>query len=277
MQKIPHPDRLVFPEAGIRRRDLLVYYVEVGPFLVQWAQGRPVTLRRYPHGLASEHFYQKRDKDGAPIFLHNLNDLLWWVGQGAVEFHAPLGYAAAPDVHDWAVLDLDPHPPAGWPEVVDVAHAVMRLLALLHVPYLMKTSGKAGLHFYLAIEPCVNRTVVAVMRVVAEIVAGALPDVATVAWRKRDRGPRVYLDYLQNAGQRTTVMPFSVRATPQATVSTPIGAHQLSVTPSAWTIKTVPDALRTGACRFEWSGPRVDLPRVAAHRGLWKGRPADGH
>ncbi|MCY0899465.1 MAG: DNA primase [Firmicutes bacterium] len=275
-QRIPHPDRLLFPDVNIRRRDVVAYYAEVGPYLIEWGRGRKLTLKRYPHGIHSRAFYQKHTPSGTPILLYSVADLLDWVGRGALEFHAPLGLVDAPRDHDWAILDLDPNPPAGWADVIAVARAVIDLLVLLDVPYLMKTSGQKGLHFYLPIEPCAEDIVLEIMRALAELVVEVMPQQATLARLKRDRGARVYLDYLQNGAERTTVMPYSVRATATATVSMPITVQELTRAPDTWTVQTVLQALQDDGPRFHWVGPRIDLIHLARRHRLWKGQTGHG-
>ncbi len=266
--KIPHPDRVLYPGPGLTRMDVLRYYAEVAPYLLELAKDRAVTVKRWPHGVDGPMFYQKHPPEGGAIYLKNLPQLITWVAQGALEFHAPLGKSSEPLVHDWAILDLDPNPPAGWSEVMKVAGVFRTLLDLLDLPFLMKTSGQRGLHFYIAIEPLNHQEVMAIMGRLSEMVVETIPDNATVARLKRDRGARVYLDYLQNGYERTTVLAYSLRATPQATVSTPITWSDLKVPADAWTISRVLDQLRRRGNLFRWTGGRVDLLATARRHAL---------
>lgn len=248
--------------------DVVSYYAEVAPYLLQEAAGRALTVKRWPHGIEGPMFYQKHPVDGGAIVVSTAADLLTWVGQGALEWHAPLGTIAAPLLHDWAILDLDPNPPAGWAGVVQVARVFRTLLDLMDLPFLLKTSGQRGLHFYLAIEPLDHRRVMSVMERLAQMVVETVPDLATVARLKKDRGARVYLDYLQNGHQRTTVMAYSLRATPQATVSMPIHWEDLDIPVDAWTMGRVREHLKRRGNLFRWPGPRVNLTTVARRHGL---------
>jgi bifunctional non-homologous end joining protein LigD len=213
-------------------------------------------------------FYQKHAPSGGPITVQTVSELIAWVGRGALEWHAPLGYLTAPGQHDWAVLDLDPNPPADWWQVVEVAEVVRRMLGLMNVPFLLKTSGQRGLHFYIAIKPCPASDVLRVMAQLAQIVVQTVPDLATVRWRKRDRGGRVYLDYLQNGRTRTTVMAYSLRATPTATVSMPIDWSEVQALPAYWTMNRVLNRIRVRGGQFGWQGPRVDLRALETRYGL---------
>lgn len=265
---IPHPDRILYPEAGLTRLDVVSYYAEVAPYMLDAARGRAVTVKRWPHGIDHPMFYQKHPPDGGPILIESVLSLLTWVGQGTLEFHTPLGHVASPLQHDWAILDLDPNPPTGWHEVVQVAEVCRSLLDLLGWPFLLKTSGQRGLHFYLPIEASDHRRVMAIMERLALMVVETTPDRATVARLKRDRGARVYLDYLQNGYTRTTVMPYSLRATAHATVSTPIRWADLVTPVESWTIPRVREHLRRWGNLFHWSGPRMDLVALATRHGL---------
>lgn len=247
---------------------MLGYYAEVAPYILRLASGRPLTVKRWPHGVQGPMFYQKHPPMGGDILIDNARELLTWVAQGALEFHAPLGTLEHPLVHDWAILDLDPNPPAGWEMVVQVARVFRSLLDLLDVPFLLKTSGQRGLHFYVAIEPADHRQVMTLMGQLCDAVVGTVPEQATVERLKRDRGPRVYLDYLQNGYQRTTVLAYSLRATDHATVSTPITWDQVTVPAKAWTISRVREQLQTAGDLFQWSGPRVDLALALRRHGI---------
>ncbi len=213
-------------------------------------------------------FYQKHPPDGGPIVVEDTEHLLTWVGQGALEWHAPLGTLSDPLVHDWAILDLDPNPPAAWREVVEVAKVFKTLLDLLDIPFLLKTSGQRGLHFYVSIKPLAHQLVMETMGRLAAMVVDTVPDLATMARLKRDRGARVYLDYLQNGYQRTTVMAYSLRATSGATVATPIRWGDVDRPVDEWTMARVREHLKQHGDLFRWDGPPVDLAALARRHGL---------
>jgi len=240
---IPHPERILYPEIGLVRAELALYYHHVAAPLLEHLHDRPLTVRRWPEGLSGPGFYQRyRHQRGAaprPIVIETVGDLMAWVGVGVIEFHSPLGRRQDHGRHDWAVMDLDPHPPAGWPELVRVAGVVLALLARCEIPAALKTSGADGLHIFLPIRPTDPHEVEAAMERVARVVTLAVPEQATVTRRVADRGPRVYLDFLQNGPKRTMATVYTARAVPEARVSWPIRAQELADGPEPFTVRTV--------------------------------------
>lgn len=266
--KIPHPDRVMYPAVGITRADVVSYYAEMAPYLLREAEHRALTVKRWPHGVDGPMFYQKHPAPGEPIRIEDTHTLLTWVGQGALEWHAPLGHENDPLHHDWAILDLDPNPPAGWSEVRAAARVFKSLLDLMEVPFLLKTSGQRGLHFYIAIQPLDHTLVTDIVGHWARMMVETASDLGTVERLKRDRGGRVYLDFLQNGHARTTVMAYSLRATPRATASAPITWDEVEHPPDFWTLDQVLQHVRERGDLFRWTGPRVNLEAVARRHGL---------
>ncbi len=221
-------DRVVFPAAGLCRADLLRYYARVADGVVGALLGRTVTVVRYPRGLAAPGFFQKHQQRAGgrqPIRIEDPMDLLRWVRLGAVEFHAPLGPASAASSalapHDWAVMDLDPNPPAGWACVVHAARVVATVFAHVGLPMQVKTSGRRGVHLMVPIEPLAAAEATQAMERLARVACALWPEGVTVARRVSDRGPRVYLDYLQNGPHRTMAAVYGVRALEPAPISWP--------------------------------------------------------
>ena len=274
--RIPHPERLLFPEAGVTRGDVASYYAEVAPYLLHQAQDRALMVTRWPHGIEGAMFYQKHPAVGGPITITTAADILSWVGQGVIEWHAPLGKLSSPEQHDWAVMDLDPQPPANWTTVVEVATVFKKLLDLMKVSFLIKTSGQRGLHFYIAIEPLSHHVVREIVGHWAGVIVKTIPEKATVARRKQERGARVYLDYLQNGYQRTMAMAYSVRATSRATVSMPIAWHEVDIPAETWTIQRVRAHLQKRGNLFSWQGPPVALEALARQYG-WRKKGGTNH
>ncbi len=266
-------DRLLFPAANIWRSDLLAYYERVSQPLVDACVGRAVTLIRYPRGVGQPGFFQKfvttRGRRCA-IRIEDPAELLGWVRQGAVEFHLPLGVsgvlAGTPSLHDWAVMDLDPHPPAGWPRVVQAAQAVARLFDHVGMPMSVKTSGGRGVHILVPIRPTEAADATEAMERLARVACAVSPDIMTVVRRVRDRGPRVYLDYLQNSGHRTMAAVYGVRAREMAPVSWPTGVGALaSLEPDHHRVATV---LQGQAVPVWGRGPAVDLRSTLERAGI---------
>jgi bifunctional non-homologous end joining protein LigD len=267
---IPHPERILFPRDGISRAELAVYYAQAGPALLPHWRERAITVRRWPHGIDQPGFYQKHAGrsglagDGAPrIHIGEVETLVTWVGWGAIEFHVPLHRDGA--LHDWAVLDLDPNPPAGWEEVLAVGEVVVALLKRVGLSFNLKTSGGDGLHFYLPIVPTPAGEVTGHMEVLARIVAATAPRVATVTRRVAARGARVYVDYLQNGPARTMAGVFTVRARDGAPVSYPVTWEEIQArTPRDYGLRHV-----LGRPWPAWpTAPAQDLARAFAQAGL---------
>ena len=221
-------DRVLFPEVGLTRADMMRYYALVADGVVAACQGRPVTVVRYPRGVAAPGFFQKHElREGRrqAIRIEDPVELLKWVGLGAIEFHVPLGTAAREQRgsvgHDWAVMDLDPNPPVGWAGVVDAARVVATLFDHIGLPMQLKTSGRRGVHLFVPILPTPPAEAALGMERLARVACALWPVGLTVTRRVRDRGPRVYLDYLQNGAHRTMAAVYGVRAIEPAPVSWP--------------------------------------------------------
>lgn len=265
---IPHPERVLYPEIGLSRAELVLYYHHVAEAFLEHTRSRPLTIRRWPHGITAEGFYQRYryepGQDPRPILIASVEDLLTWVGLGAIEFHSPLGRQVDRGRHDWAVIDLDPNPPAGWREVVRVARVALHLLERLRLPVALKTSGAEGLHLFLPIELADPRQVEDAVERIARVVNLTLPEESTVVRRVKDRGPRVYIDFLQNGAKRTMAAVYSARAVPEARVSWPIRPEELDGGPIQFTVRSV---LRGPVREFVRERP-VDLVRALGAGGL---------
>lgn len=232
---VPHPTKLLFPEVGLRRIDIVAYYDVVSSAMLPHLKGRALTLIRWPHGIEGPRFYQRHPTAEAPLIISNKTDLLGWVARGALEFHAPLGPLGNPLIHDWAVMDLDPAPEMAWDQVREAGELVADFFTLCDIPFGAKTSGKHGLHFFIRIVPTTQRLTVYWIRSLATLLTGEFPDLFTIERLKNRRGARIYLDYLQNSGTRTMAAIFSLRATPMASASTPVTMKELKYPPEHWT------------------------------------------
>jgi bifunctional non-homologous end joining protein LigD len=259
---VTHPDKVLFPDAGLTKADVASYYRRVARRLLPFLKDRPATLERLPEGLTgpdAPHFWQKDTPDTYPDFIPRVelpsergkpvryalvNDeraLLYLVNQGALTFHVWASRVADLDRPDFVLFDLDPGP-AGFAAAVVVAKAVRDALTEEGAPAFVKTSGKSGLH---VLTPWGRDGGYDAARAwalgLAQRVAGALPDAATVEVRKAKRRDRVYIDVLQNARGHHAVPPYVLRAVPRATVSTPLNWNELTddLTPSSFTPEAV--------------------------------------
>ena len=258
--RISNPDKVFFSARGETKLDLVRYYLAVGAGALRGVRERPTVLKRYPNGAGGEFFYQKRVPDPLPEWLQTVT-VTFPSGRSARELCpvdvAHLVWAAnlgCLDLNPWAVrrsdvdhpdelrVDLDPQPGVEFSGVRRVAAEVKSVLDGLGLAGWPKTSGSRGVHVYVRIEPRwdfleVRRAALALAREVER----RLPDIATSKWWKEERGTRVFLDYNQNARDRTIASAYSVRANPEGKVSCPVTWSELeTVEPADLTIATVP-------------------------------------
>ncbi len=260
--RLTSPDRVYFPAHGWTKLDLAHYYLAVGDGIVRALRDRPCMLHRFPKGLDGPKVHQKRLPAGAPpwvetVRLHfprygrtadelcvtELGSVIWAVQMSTVEFHPWNSRRVDVERPDEWRIDLDPMPDAGFERVRRVAGVAKGVLDELGIVGYPKTSGGAGLHIYVRIEPEwsfgeVRRAALAF----AKEVERRAPDDVTTAWWRTERDPRhVFVDYNQNARDHTIASAWSVRGVPDGTVSTPFDWTELdSIDPRALTLATVP-------------------------------------
>jgi bifunctional non-homologous end joining protein LigD len=257
-----HTDKVLFPEAGITKGDVLRYYERIAPRLLPFLRDRPATLERLPEGVGRKdkpHFWQKdtpayypdwiprvelpteRGKAVRYVLVNDEPTLLYLVNQGALTLHTWFSRVADLDHPDFVLFDLDPGE-ADFADVVTVAGELHRILTRARRKAFVKTSGKTGLH---VLVPWTEEGGFDESRAWAHGVAGqvveALPELATVETRKAKRGGRVYVDTLQNARGHHAVPPYVLRAVPAATVSTPLRWDELTpgLDPTRYTLTTI--------------------------------------
>jgi DNA ligase D-like protein (predicted polymerase) len=256
---ISNPRKVLFPQAGHTKLDLVRYYLAVAEGALRGAGGRPNMLVRYPNGVGGEFFYQKRAPAGRPGWIEVVElrfpsgraadevvprdaaALAWMANLACLELHPHPVRAEDLEHPDELRVDLDPVPGVDWKQVRDVAlitHEALKDLGLSGWP---KTSGKRGLHIYVRIEPRwtfdeVRRAALALAREVER----RAPKLATSKWWKEERHG-VFVDYNQNAKDRTVAAAYSVRPTGQATVSAPLGWDEVpDCEPADFTLATMP-------------------------------------
>ena len=260
---ISNPDKVFFPELGITKGDLVAYYRRVGPAALRGVYERPMNLKRWVDGLAGEPFYQKRMPAKRPEWLQtgvvrfpsgrtadelvatDVAHILWAVNFGCIDLNPWPVRRRDPDRPDELRVDLDPQPGVSWDAVVAVTMVVRDVLADAGLVGYPKTSGSRGMHVAVRIQPRWDFTVVrrAALALAREVERRA-PDSATAKWWKEERGDRVFVDYNQNARDRTVASAYSVRAVPDARVSTPLAWDEVpGCRPEAFTIATVPERL----------------------------------
>jgi len=234
--------KVLWPEAGFTKGQMIEYYVAAAPVLLPHLAGRPLTLRRFPDGIGGvswhqnecqgepEWFpvYETRGRGGRPLrfcLVDGLASLVWLANQAAVELHPFLWTVDAPREPTQLVLDFDPGPPAGLVEAARVALAARPLLEELGlVPY-VKTTGSLGLHVHAPLpEPLDGKPLdtKGLARGIAERLAAERPGEVVGEMRRAARAGRVYVDWLQNDPSRQTVAPYSLRGVPWPTVAMPV-------------------------------------------------------
>ncbi len=256
---VTNPDKVFFPEAGYTKLDLVRYYLAVAPGALNAVAGRPMALKRFVHGATGQAFFQKRAPDQRPewietvelsfpsgrtareIVLRDEAQLAWVINLGCIDLNPHPVRADDLDHPDELRIDLDPVPGVEWAQVREVALATREILAQVGLRGWPKTSGSRGFHIYCRIErrwtfPEVRRAAVALARTVE----AAVPELATSKWWKEERHG-VFLDYNQNAKDRTIASAYSVRPTRDARVSTPLRWEEVaSCDPAAFNLETVP-------------------------------------
>jgi len=262
--RLSNPDKVFFPEIGVTKRGLAEYYLAVADAALVHLRERPTVMKRYVDGAAAEPFFQKRVPKGAPDWLQTAtvafpsgrtatelvpNDaahLVWAVNLGVIDFNPWPVRRADLDRPDELRVDLDPQPDVRWDwvrRVALVAGDVLRDHGLVGFP---KTSGSRGIHINVRIRPEhgfteVRRAALALAREVERRV----PDLATSKWWKEERHG-VFVDYNQNARDRTVASAYSVRPVPNARVSCPLTWDEVAdVEPDDLRIDTVPARLAT--------------------------------
>jgi bifunctional non-homologous end joining protein LigD len=259
--QITHPDKLYFSsQAKVSKLDLVRYYLSVAPGALSGIQDRPIVLKRFVNGAEGEAFFQKRAPDQRPSWLRTVTlsfpsgrtaeevvvddaaGLAWIVNLGCIELHPHPVRSGDLDHPDELRIDLDPVPGIGWDDVRRVALEVQALLEEFGLRGWPKTSGSRGMHVNVRIEPRwtfqqVRRAAVAFSRAVER----RAPNLATSKWWKEERHG-VFLDYNQNAKDRTTCSAYSVRPLPDARVSAPLHWNEVpACDPADFTIFTVPE------------------------------------
>lgn len=256
---LSNPDKVYFPEAGITKRELVEYYLAVAEGALRGVARRPMILKRYVNGITEEPFFQKRAPTKRPAWLSiatfhfpsgrhadeiavdNRAALAYVVNLGCIDLNPHAVRAEDMDHPDELRIDLDPVPGVGWPQILEVARIAKLVLDEHGLVGWPKTSGSRGAHIWVRIHP---RWPFAVVRRAAQALAREVetraPGIATARWWKEERHG-VFLDYNQNARDRTTASAYSVRANSEARVSMPLPWDEFLVCdPRAFTLRTVP-------------------------------------
>ena len=286
--RISSPSRLVWPEAGLSKLDLVNYIVSVGDAFLAANGDRPITLQRFSGDVHGEQFFSKNPPKGAPDFvrsvdvvypsgrshpqlvIHEIAAAVWAVQMNTVVFHPWASRAGNPDNPDQLRIDLDPQPGTDFRDAVPAARELRNVLAEAGLTAFIKTSGNRGLHVFAPIEPAhefleVRHAVIAAARELER----RMPEQVTTAWWKEERGARVFVDFNQANRDRTMAGAYSPRPLPAATVSCPLSWDELDGTdPLQFTVATVPGRLK--ATGDPWADMHSSPGSIEALLGWWE-------
>jgi bifunctional non-homologous end joining protein LigD len=256
------PDKVLFPESGVTKRDLVDYYLAVAAPLLRQIRRRPLTTRTFPQGIASLGFYRKHAPADRPGWLETWRDtaestgervdfvvandvrtIVWLVQQNTIELHPWLSTVDHPDQPDTAVFDLDPPDDAPFTLVAEAALVVKEALDQRRLRSWPKLTGSTGIHVVVPLKRTLSFDAVRTwVRELAGELVNLNPGILTTEQERASRGARVLIDYAQNSRGRNTVAAYSVRARPNAPVATPVSWDELA-TPGlradTWTTRTL--------------------------------------
>ena len=293
--RVTSPDRVVFPERGLTKLDVVQYFVAVGDGILGALLHRPTTLERWPKGVfegavmatradnRGDAFYQKRVPQGAPDYVETstiafpsgrtadevapteLAVVAWAANMGTITFHPWPVTRDDVDSPDQLRIDLDPQPGTDFADAARVAPHVREILHEMGMTGFPKTSGGRGVHVFVPIEPRwtftqARRATIALGRELER----RLPDEVTIKWWKEERGVKIFVDYNQMARDRTIASAYSIRPNPRATVSAPLRWEELDqVHPDDFDVTTMPGRFaRVGdlfAPLVAGAGPRYSI------------------
>jgi bifunctional non-homologous end joining protein LigD len=278
--KVTNPEKVFFPKMALTKGDLVQYYVDVSDAVLHHVARRPMQMKRHPNGVEGDFFYQKRVPVPHPEWLETVHinypsgneadfpvvtdaaGLAWIANLGCIELHTWHSRVPEIELPDYLLIDLDPTTDGQWPFVREIALVVRDVMDGLGLRSYPKTSGSTGLHILAPIKrdlafPDVRRFA----KALAEEVERRIDDqaVATTTWRVADR-VGVFVDFGQNARDRTIASAYSVRPTPDARVSAPLRWDEVAdVEPEAFTIETMRG-------RLEQAGDPM--------QGMWRSPPS---
>jgi bifunctional non-homologous end joining protein LigD len=258
--RVSSPDKMVFPQQNLTKLDVVRYYLAVAPGALRGAGGRPMVLKRFVKGIDEEAFFQKRVPENHPDFIDTATlhyargtsaeeavirdaaGLAWVVNLGCLDLNPHPVRAEDLDHPDELRVDLDPMPGVDWSQIVDVAYVAREVLDDVGLVGWPKTSGSRGLHILVRIRPDWD---FAAVRLAAETLAREVenraPGLATARWWKEERGESVFVDFNQNAKDRTVASAYSIRPLPDARVSAPMTWDDVRTRrPEEFTVLTVP-------------------------------------
>ena len=277
--EVSNADRVVFPADGITKGEVVAYYEWIGEKMLPFIEGRALSVERFPRGIGGQGFMQKNVPDHAPEDLirrytvpkegggtttypivDSTEGIAFFANLGVITFHVPPSRVEDEMRPDWVIWDLDP--PSGSVDLV--RHAADEMRAVLEhygITTVLLTSGSKGYHLRAPIAPTLDfEATVTIARGTAALAAQANEDLMTLAFRKADRGERVFVDWMRNTPRSTSVVPWSLRPRDGAPIATPIAWSELDqIAPDQIRLRNVAERAR----KRPWSRMRmVDLAPV---------------
>ncbi|MGI9605731.1 MAG: non-homologous end-joining DNA ligase [Acidimicrobiales bacterium] len=292
--KVSSPDKLIYPADGVTKADVVAHYQAVGERMMDFLAGRPLTLQRFPRGIDAVGFMQKNaanhfpdsirrhpvpKREGGhtvyPVVDHAV-DLAYLANQNTVTFHMWTSTVDQPGHPDWMVIDLDPED--GDVEKVRVATGVVReVLSEFDVLGIPVATGSKGFHVWVPLDGTLGYDRVAVAaRAIAGLAVTVDPHRLTTEFLKKNRGGRVFVDWLRSAPTATVVVPFSLRPRPGAPVAVPMRWDELpTAEPTGWTIHDLGDRLAVDTALSPQTLPVDDIVSAARSGGVDLDTPHD--
>jgi len=263
--KIKNLDKCFYPDIDVTKANVIEYYITMAPKILPVIKDRPLVLTRYPDGikdakLGKTSFFEKNAPEGTPewvkrykiysptskrdvyyIVCNDLDTLIWLANLAALEIHMPFSNIHDIDKPDMLFFDVDPEPPATLSDAAGVALQLKDKVCDMGLTPYIKTSGKKGFHIVIPIEPEYSfvQTRAFVHKIGIEL--AKMDDLVVSEFKDTKKPGKVFADYLQNSPMRTMVIPYSLRPTPEATVSTPLEWSEIKpgIDPSEFTIFSV--------------------------------------
>jgi bifunctional non-homologous end joining protein LigD len=245
--RVSHPNKVLFPEARFTKADVIAYYQTVAPVILPHLRGRPVTLKRFPDGTGEPGFFSKNAPPGTPPWLRTVTvdsphsskgratvrylmieqtaALVWAANLAGIELHVPpwrVGPAGGSPGTDRLIFDLDPGPPAGLAECAEVALLLREALAADGLAVYPGVSGGNGMHLYAPISETEPMQAMQYAYRIASEAQTSHPDRVLTRMARAERIGKVFLDWSQNSGQKTTLCPYSLRGSPRPAVALPL-------------------------------------------------------
>ncbi len=274
--KLSNLDKVLYPEPGFSKGQVIDYYTRIAPVVLPHLRGRALTLKRYPNGVEGKYFYEKQKPSHAPewvrsaaietgdrdidfVLCDDLPTLVWLANLADLELHPSLALAKDPDRPTVLAFDLDPGEPAALPECREVALLLRELFGDLGLECLAKTSGSKGMQVYVPLNtPVTYDDTKPFAQALAQMLEQRHPKLVTSSMKKSLRPGKVFIDWSQNSRHKTTVAVYSLRARAQPTVSTPVSWEEIG-DPSLDLVFDSSDVLARVAKHGDLFAPALEL------------------